>query len=180
MFHSDMAWAPWYLNERRANDARSCVILCSRQAAVICAALAFGGLAHTASPNPRDIVAQLDTQFQAAVKVNDVQAMERILGDDMILVLGNGSINTRAELLQEARDKSYVYQRQEEDPGTQTVRVWGDTAIVTARLWVKGVNGGKPFDRHLWFSDVYVRAPGGWHYVFGQASLHLPEEPNKS
>jgi Domain of unknown function (DUF4440) len=138
VFHSDMARAPWYLNDSHASAARSCVILCSRQAAVICAALAVGGLAHTAPPNPR------------------------------------------AELLQEARDKTHVYERQEEDPGTQTVRVWGDTAIVTARLWVKGVNGGKPFDRHLWFSDVYVRAPTGWHYVFGQASLHLPEESNKS
>jgi ketosteroid isomerase-like protein len=146
----------------------------------VCAALAFGAPADAVSPNPRDIVAQLDTQFQAAVKVNDVEAMERILGDDMILVLGNGTTNTRAELLQEARDKSYVYERQEEDPGTQTVRVWADTAIVTARLWVKGKSGGKPFDRHLWFSDVYLRTSTGWHYVFGQASLHLSDEPNKS
>jgi ketosteroid isomerase-like protein len=146
----------------------------------ICAALAFGAPVDAAQPNPRDLVAQLDKQFQAAVKVNDVEAMERILGDDMILVLGNGTTNTRAELLQEARDKSFVYERQEEDPGTQTVRVWDDTAVVTARLWVKGVSGGKPFDRHLWFSDVYVRTRTGWHYVFGQASLHLPDESNKS
>jgi hypothetical protein len=67
-----------------------------------------------------------------------------------------------------------VYEHQEEDPGTQTVRVSGDTAVVTARLWVKGVTRNAPFDRRLWFSDVYVRTPQGWRYFFGQASLPLP------
>jgi ketosteroid isomerase-like protein len=103
-----------------------------------------------------------------------------ILAENMVLVSGNGASNTGSELLQEARDKAYIYERQEEDPDTQTVRVWGDTAIVTARLWVKGVSQGTAFDRHLWFSDVYVRTGKGWRYVFGQASLHMPNAPPAS
>jgi ketosteroid isomerase-like protein len=141
----------------------------------IVAAAVLGATAHGASGDDSQIVAQLDAEFQAAVKANDASAMARVLHEDMILVLGNGTTNTRAQLLQEARDKAYVYERQEEDAGTQTVRVWGDTAVVTARLWVKGVTGGTPFDRHLWFSDTYVRTPKGWRYFFGQASLHLPD-----
>jgi hypothetical protein len=101
--------------------------------------------------------------------------MERILHKDMVLVLGNGRVNTREELLQESRDKVIHYERQDEETGTQTVRVWGDTAVVTALLWVKGVSKGVEFDRRLWFSDTYVRSNDGWRYVFGQASLHLPE-----
>src|ERR1700674_3159124 len=96
--------------------------------------------AHASSTDARQAVAKLDTVFQAAVKANDAQSMERILGENMILVLGDGTTNTRAVLLQEARNKTYVYEHQEEDSGTQTVRVWGDTAVVTARLWIKGVN----------------------------------------
>jgi hypothetical protein len=56
------------------------------------------------------------------------------------------------------------------------VRVWGDTAEVTARLWIKGRGPAGAFERHLWFSDTYVRTPGGWRYAFGQASLALPPE----
>jgi hypothetical protein len=94
----------------------------------------------------------------------------------MVLVHGDGTIDTRAQLLEEARNKAIVYERQDEDPGTQTVRVWGDTAVVTARLWVKGVRqGGSPFDRRVWFSDIYIRTPMGWRYVFGQVSLHMPD-----
>jgi hypothetical protein len=130
--------------------------------------------ARAASGDEREVIAKLDSEFQAAVKINDARTMERILHRDMILVLGNGTVNTREELLQEARDKNVTYEHQEEDPGTQTVRIWGSTAVVTARLWTKGVDNGRAFDKRLWFSDTYVRTPKGWRYAFGQASLHLP------
>jgi ketosteroid isomerase-like protein len=145
--------------------------------------LSIGAIATCASATLSDVretVGKLDTEYQAAVKANDAQTMEGILDDRMILVLGNGATNTREELLQEARDKAYRYEHQEEDPGTQMVRVWGDTAIVTARLWAKGLShDGSMFDVRLWFSDTYVRTPKGWRYVFGQASLHLPSETAK-
>jgi len=56
------------------------------------------------------------------------------------------------------------------------VRVWGDTAVVTALLWLKGAEGDRAFDYKLWFSDTYVRIDGRWRYAFGQASLALPKE----
>jgi ketosteroid isomerase-like protein len=133
--------------------------------------------ANVSPTDARDIVAKLDTEFQAAVKVNDASTMQRILHEHMVLVLGNGKTSTGAELIEEARNKLIAYEQQDEDPGAQTVRVWGDTAVVTARLWVKGVRqGGTAFDRRVWFSDTYVRTPQGWRYFFGQVSLHLPEQ----
>ena len=56
---------------------------------------------------------------------------------------------------------------------SQVVRVWGDTAVVTALLWVKGSHKEGPFDYKLWFSDTYARVNGQWRYVFGQASTRL-------
>ena len=119
-------------------------------------------------------VAALDTEYQAAVKANDAEGMARILHDDFVLVLGNGSAHTKAALVAEAKAQSITWEHQEEEPGTQKVRVWGDTAVVTAKLWVKGSQGGKGFDHKLWFSDTYVRTPTGWRYAFGQASLPMP------
>lgn len=142
---------------------------------LLASALVCAG-ANALSTDARAIVAKLDSDFQAAVKVNDASTMERILHTDMVLVHGNGTIDTRRELLDEARNKLIAYEQQDEDPGTQTVRVWGDTAIVTARLWVKGVRqNGTAFDRRVWFSDTYVRTSQGWRYFFGQVSLHMPD-----
>ena len=122
----------------------------------------------------RQTVAALDVAYQAAVKRNDAEGMARILHDDFVLILGNGNVITRAQLLDGARSGQIVYERQDEEPGSQTVRVWGGTAVVTALLWLRGTNEGTAFDRRLWFSDTYVRTPQGWRYVLGQASLPLP------
>jgi ketosteroid isomerase-like protein len=126
----------------------------------------------------REAVAKLDVAYQAAVERNDADAMAQILAEDFALALGDGRSFAREDLLDWARTRKVDYERQREDPGTQVVRVWGDTAVVTARLWVKGVGpDGRPFERRLWFSDTYVRTAEGWRYVFGQASLALPAEP---
>jgi ketosteroid isomerase-like protein len=141
------------------------------------AAIAIPTPSPTATPvSPADdvkAVAALDTQYQAAVKANDPAAMDKILADDFVLVTGRGRVSTKADLLKAAREKQMTYERQEEEQGTQKVRVWGDTAVVTAQLWVKGTQEGTPFDYKVWFSDTYARTPKGWRYVFGQASTPI-------
>lgn len=129
--------------------------------------------AHTSSLDDQKIVASLDTQYQAAVKKNDATTMDRILADDFVLVTGSGKTYGKADLLEEARSGRVLYEHQEDT--AQTVRVWGDTAVVTAKLWEKGTDNGKPIDYTVWFSDTYVRTPAGWRYVFGQSSLPLPK-----
>ena len=139
-------------------------------------------ITHKLNASPEDdakAVAALDTKYQAAVKANDATTMDQILADDFVLVTGRGSVFSKADLLDSARKKEATYERQDEEPGTQKVRVWGNTAVVTALLWIKSVQGGKPADYKLWFSDTYVRTPTGWRYVFGQASLPLPKAEPK-
>ncbi len=131
--------------------------------------------AFAADNDARSTVAALDSEYQLAVKNNDAATMDRILGDDFVLVTGRGKTYSKEDLLKDARAGKTIYERQEEVE--QTVRVWGDTAVVTALLWVKGAEDGKGFDYKLWFSDTYVRTAKGWRYVFGQASLPLPKAP---
>jgi ketosteroid isomerase-like protein len=123
-------------------------------------------------PTDESVVTALDNEYQEAVKNNDVATMDRILADDFVLVTGNGTAYTKADLLKEAAEKTVIYERQEDS--NQTVRIWGDTAVITALLWAKGTDRGEPFDYKVWFSDTYVRTAQGWRYVFGQASLRLP------
>jgi ketosteroid isomerase-like protein len=142
------------------------------------AVLLRAGAAGGEPVDDRAIVAALDTAYQTAVERNDADAMARILHPEMVLVVGRGAVFTREDLLRSARERDIEYERQIEDDGTQTVRLYGrDAAIVTARLWLKGVTReGRAFDRRLWFSDTYVRTADGWRYAFGQASLDLPAE----
>jgi len=135
----------------------------------------LSGIAALAAPHAdRDAVAQIDRDYQEAVKRNDAGAMKKIMHPDFKLVLGDGRTFDRNDLLKDARRGRFIYELQDEVPDSQSVMVWGDTAIVTAKLRLKGLNDGMPFDRTLWFSDTYVRTERGWLYLFGQASLPLP------
>ena len=158
-----------------------CACSAGAKRAVAATVLAIGALAALApavaragTADDEKAVAALDTQYQAAVAKNDAAVMDRILADDFVLVTGRGKVFTKADLLADARSGKTVYERQDEEAGSQKVRVWGDTAVVTALLWIKGMREGKAMDYKLWFSDTYVRTKAGWRYVFGQASIALP------
>ena len=131
-----------------------------------CAALAAG------APTCRNNVAELDTQFQAAVKRNDAATVDRLLPNDYILVSATGQVATKADLVNEARQNEYVYSHQEDSD--QVVRIWGNTAVLTALLWAEGTTEGKRFNLKIWFSDTYACTPQGWRYVFGQVGSHIP------
>ena len=144
-------------------------------AAVVAAAVLIGGSAM--AEDIEKTVADLDTRYQAAVKINDADTMDKILHDDMVLVRGNGGIVPRSDFIDGARSKDITYDIQDEEPGSQKVRVLGpDTAVVTAKLHIKGKRqNGEAVDRTVWFSDIYVRTAKGWRYIFAQVSLPLPQ-----
>lgn len=145
----------------------------NRLAGLIAGALVFSATAvHASDAEDRRILAALDTQYQKAVQDNDTKTMAAILADDFILVEGDGKRSTKADLVNDAASGKthYVHQQDTE----QTVIVSGDTAVVTAKLWAKGIEDGVKVDYEMWFSDVYVRTPKGWSYLFGQVSLPLP------
>ena len=140
------------------------------------AAAMFRGIRAAASrAGDENTAASLDAQYQEAVKKNDAATTGRILADDCVLVTGNRRKQTKADLLKESSSGEITYEHREDTD--RTVRVWNDKAVVTALLWAKGRAEREELDCKLWFSDVYVRTPSGWRYVFGQASRPLEVTP---
>jgi len=85
--------------------------------AVIAGALAMAAAAHAATPaDDARKVADLDTAYQAAVKVNDAEGMARILHPDFVLVVGSGNVFSRENLLKGAREKSTIYEHRKKTP----------------------------------------------------------------
>jgi ketosteroid isomerase-like protein len=136
--------------------------------AISCVSLAAG--TQTCKNN----VAALDNEFQAATKRNDAATIDRLLPSDYILVSDTGEVQTKADLVNEAREKKYQFSHQEDSH--QTVRIWGDTAVLTARLWAEGTTDGRHFNVKIWFSDTYACTPQGWRYVLGQVGTPIPSK----
>jgi ketosteroid isomerase-like protein len=137
----------------------------------------FACMASDRMEQDRKAVYDLDVEYQAAVGRNDAEAMARIHHKEMVLVLSNGTVVTAAQLEKAARDQARIYEQQVVVDDSRVVRVTGDTAVVTAKLWLKGTRAAnrEAFDYKLWFSDTYVRTPAGWKYFFGQAGAPLPK-----
>ena len=117
------------------------------------------------------VLLELDREYQAAVARSDAEGMARILSEDFVLVTGSGRRFDKADLLREATEGKIVYDRQDDE--SPDVRVWGDTATITALLTASGREEGKPFHYRVWFTDTYVRTPKGWKYVRGQSGERL-------
>jgi ketosteroid isomerase-like protein len=122
----------------------------------------------------RQALADLDTKYQKAVEQNDAKTMADILADDFVLMEGDGKRSTKADLVNDAKSGKTHYVRQ--DDSDRTVAVFGDTGVVTAKLRAKGIEDGLKVDYSQWFTDVYVRTPNGWRYVYAQSSLSLPSK----
>ena len=129
-------------------------------------------IVQAAEADDRQTLADLDTKYQKAVEQNDAKVMAEILADDFVLVEGDGKRSTKADLLNDAKGGRTHYVRQ--DDSMRTVAVFGDTGVVTAKLRAKGLEDGVKVDYSEWFTDVYVRTPNGWRYIYAQASLSLP------
>lgn len=169
-------WSAQELAIRLGKSARSGrTISAITIVAVFCAAL-FSVAKASSSQDQRSLL-DLDTQYQQGVKNNDAATMDRLLADSFVLVTGSGKTYTKNDLLKEARSGHIRYEHQEDFD--QTVRIWDDTAVITARLWESGTDEGKPFDYMVWFSDIYFRTPNGWRYYFGQSSLPMPADSSR-
>lgn len=68
--------------------------------------------------------------------INDANTMDRILADDFVLVTGSGKTYSKADLIADARSGNSIYEKNDELE--KKVRVWGDTAVVTVKVWEKG------------------------------------------
>jgi ketosteroid isomerase-like protein len=140
-------------------------------------AIACSPALHASDVDDRRILAAIDTKYQRAVRDNDAKTMANILADDFILVEGDGRRSTKAELVDDAKGGKTHYEHQEDTE--RTIVVFGDMAVITAKLWAKGIEDGAKVDYTEWFSDVYVRTSTGWRYLFAQASLPLPADSRR-
>src|SRR5262249_38513464 len=134
-------WKPWFdiIFRARSNSDHGAAGIQSNTTTQSDSPPRFSASAVNSTSSSDDdlkTVAALDPKDQAAVEKNDVAAMDRILADDFVLVTGAGKSYTKSDLLNEARSGRVVYGRQSDTD--QKVRLFGDTAVVTAKLTAKG------------------------------------------
>lgn len=127
--------------------------------------------------DPTAEVLAFETAATAAFQRNDTVAIDTLLTDDVTLILTDGTIQTKNDLLREAREEVVKYTRFENVD--QVVRFYGPTtAIVTGRTIISGTTkDGAPVEVDVIFTDAIVKEQGGWKFAAGHVSRVPPRRP---
>jgi ketosteroid isomerase-like protein len=110
----------------------------------------------------------LEMQWRDAVVHNNVRQMDHLLADDYLGISANGTVETKAEEL--AQSKAGTLRIQSLDLSDIKVRVFGNTAVVTSRAQLTGMNGQSDITGNYRYTRVYNRRFGQWKIISFEAS----------
>ena len=124
------------------------------------------------SGNAEEELIRVAHDWDRAMVENDADKIGRYMADDWTIVGSDGSVGDKATFL--GLVKSGVLSHDVMTSEDFKVRLYGDTAVVTAR----GVSGGKyqgqPFREVERSSCVFVRQEGQWRCVLTHLSRLPP------
>ncbi len=116
----------------------------------------------------REIV-DMERQAKEASLRRDVDFPQHALAEDYVAISPLGQVTTKKDALSARRSRQLRYDTI--DVSDMVVRLYGDTAIVTARADVKGQQLGEDFSGPYRYTRVWVKRAGHWQAVSYQATV---------
>lgn len=111
-----------------------------------------------------------DRQFFNALVDPSVEALDRILADDFVLIeVMGGSEVTKSSLLGAIESGQLKFEAIE--AADMRARLYQTTAVVTGRTQMSGRMGETPFVARSRYTHVYVEQQGRWRLVTAQGTL---------
>ena len=129
---------------------------------------------QTNATGPRDEeavreIVDLERQAKDAALRRDAGFSERTLAEDYVAISPLGQVIGKAETVAARRTAQLRYDSIEVTD--MVVRLYGTTAVVTARADVRGKELGEEFSGPYRFTRVWVRRNGHWQTVSYQATV---------
>jgi ketosteroid isomerase-like protein len=114
-------------------------------------------------------VVDMERQAKEASLRRDPEFPQKALADDYVAISPLGQVTTKQEAISARKSGQLRYETI--DVSDMVVRLYGDTAIVTARADVKGHQLGEDFSGPYRYTRVWVRRSGRWQAVSYQATV---------
>jgi ketosteroid isomerase-like protein len=130
----------------------------------VCGAAVVAPAQSGADADAKSKVAALEQLWNQAYKSGDTKALDQILDDGIVLVNDDGSVQNKAEFLASVKTSlsQPSSQQQQVAPESLNVHVFGNVAIATGVMRVKGIEGGKSYTRRERFVDTWLHKGGNW------------------
>ena len=102
-------------------------------------------------------------QWAKAIISNDAEAIGRFMSDDWVIVGENGATN-KPDFLSWISSGDLTHETMEM-VGEARMKIYGDTAILTAHVTNNGHYKNQPFSADEWTTDVFQRLENRWSCV---------------
>ena len=116
----------------------------------------------------REIV-EMERQAREASLRRDADFSQRTLAEDYVAITPLGTVTTKQDTVSARKSRQLRYDTI--DVTDMVVRIYGDTAVVTARADVKGHQLGEDFSGPYRYTRVWVKKTGHWQAVSYQATV---------
>ena len=140
-------------------------------AAAFCMAALGAATAH-AQTSVEDQIKKLEKDRAAAVVKGDVAAIASQTAEDYTLINASGQLSDKAQTMDAIKTGNIKLSANE--LSDLSVRVYGNTAVVTGKANAKGVVGGRELKGPVMFTRVYVKKDGKWQSVAFQQTPIVP------
>lgn len=109
---------------------------------------------------------KLEKEFAEAIVKNDPEAIERFVADDWIIIDPDGRLIDKERFLEVIQSGELTHEMM--DSSDSRVRIYGDSAVLTALTRTKGTFRGQEFSTQERATDVFVKRDGRWQCVLSQ------------
>ena len=116
----------------------------------------------------REVLAMERHTREASIH-NDTRFTEQALADSYLAIGPLGTVVTKNDMVDVRRRAKLHYDSI--DVSEMVVRIYGETAVVTAKAEVKGSDFGEDFSGPYRYTRVWVKEKGAWHAVAYQATV---------
>jgi ketosteroid isomerase-like protein len=110
----------------------------------------------------------LEKAWNQAYKIGDRKALDELLDNSIVLINDDGSVQSKKDFL--ATVHATNSQEQQVAPESMHVHVYGNVAIASGVMRVKGSEGGKSYTRREQFVDTWLFKGGKWVCVATDAT----------
>src|SRR5215813_3543217 len=114
-------------------------------------------------------VMELERHAKEASIHNDTKFTEQALADNYIAIGPLGTVVTESDMVDVRRRSKLHYEFI--DVTEMVVRIYGETAVVTAKAEVKGSDFGEDFSGPYRYTRVWIKQNGAWRAVSYQATV---------
>ena len=117
------------------------------------------------------LLLQIEHQWAAAYVTGNADKLAAILSPDYIQTNTRAVVTGKTDEVGDLRKGDFHYEKF--DTTEMKVQLYGDAAVVTGRIFLKGVDqkSGKTIEGSMRMTDTFIRQGGRWQVVASQTTV---------